>query len=92
MTARLHLVVKPRSSKEGFARDGTGVLVLKVNAPPVDGAANGRVVVVVAKALGLSKSQVLLVRGETSRHKELLIEGINEDELPGLLTHLLEQP
>jgi len=49
-------------------------LVVGVQAPPVEGAANIRLVEVMANWLGLGKSQIVVVKGWTSRHKTLAIE------------------
>ena len=48
-----------------------GVVQVKVRAKPQDGAANVAVAVLVAKALGISKSRCTLLRGATSREKVL---------------------
>jgi uncharacterized protein (TIGR00251 family) len=46
-------------------------LKIKVTAAPDKGAANAAVIEVLAKALGVAKSQVEILRGETSRQKQL---------------------
>lgn len=53
--------------------EGATELPVKVSSPPDKGQANQAVVQVVAKALGLPKSSVTLLKGETSRHKQLLV-------------------
>jgi uncharacterized protein (TIGR00251 family) len=85
--ARLVVVVKPRSSKEGVEKKGADVVV-RVRAPPVEGAANERVVEVVAEFLGVKKSAVRIVRGETAKHKELAIAGVDDDVLAERLARL----
>jgi uncharacterized protein YggU (UPF0235/DUF167 family) len=54
-------------------RDGR--LVVRVAAPPVAGAANAAVCELVAKAVGVPKSRVSVVRGARSRDKLVRIEG-----------------
>lgn len=77
---RLVVKVKPRSSREGI-RERAGVFEVAVNAAPVDGEATARVLVVVAAALGVRPSAVQLARGASSRHKELIVDGVSVDDV-----------
>jgi uncharacterized protein YggU (UPF0235/DUF167 family) len=57
------------------------VLVVRLAAPPVEGAANEALIAFLAAAFGVSKSAV---RGETalrSRHKRVRISGLTADEV-----------
>jgi uncharacterized protein YggU (UPF0235/DUF167 family) len=56
-----------------------GALVVRVNAPPVDGRANDALCSFVAKRLKIAPSRVTIVRGHTSRNKILSIEGVDID-------------
>jgi uncharacterized protein YggU (UPF0235/DUF167 family) len=58
----------------------TGSLVVAVNAPPVDGAANEAVVKAVAAALGLRPRRVTVVSGHTARTKVLALDVADGDE------------
>ena len=80
---RLAVRVTPNSSAdrvEDWAMDDAGRTYLKVRvrAVPEKGKANKAVEVVLAKALGLPKSAVRVVTGETSR-----IKGVDIDTEPG---------
>ena len=55
--------------------DGTAVLRLRVSAVPDKGKANAAVVALLAKALGVPKSAVSVVSGETSRLKTVAVIG-----------------
>ncbi len=55
--------------------DGRAVLRVRVSAVPDKGKANAAVVALIAKAIGVPKSAVQLVSGETARLKTLQIEG-----------------
>jgi uncharacterized protein (TIGR00251 family) len=55
--------------------DGQAVLRLRVAAVPDKGKANLAVIVLLARALGLPKSGIELVSGETARLKTLRIAG-----------------
>ena len=67
--ARFAVRVQPRSSRAGVDGEHDGALRVRVNAAPVDGAANAAVVEVLAKALGVPKRAVTIVGGATSRSK-----------------------
>ncbi len=71
--------VLPRSAKVNIVGSHQGALKIKLTAPPVGGAANKQCIQVLAKALGLPKSALSIVRGETSRIKQVCV-----------LTHALE--
>ncbi|MBX2855380.1 MAG: DUF167 domain-containing protein [Rhodobacteraceae bacterium] len=79
MAARVAIRVTPRAGRdvvEGWSVDAEGrpVLLLKVTAPPADGAANRAVLKLLAKSLGAPKSALRLLSGETSRHKRVEID------------------
>ncbi len=66
----------PHASKTEFAgRTETGEYRIRVQAPPVEGAANRELVRFLAQILGVAKSQVSIVRGVSSRKKLISIEG-----------------
>lgn len=71
---KLSVYVQPGAKKTGNAGMHDGRPKIRLNAPPVDGAANEELVRFVAKALGLSKSSVRLVSGHASRLKTLDID------------------
>lgn len=48
-------------------------LIAVVQAPPVEGAANERLILVLAGWLGVSKSQITVIKGWNSRYKTLEI-------------------
>lgn len=55
--------------------DGNVVLRVRVRAVPDKGKANAAVVALLAKALGIPKSDIALTSGETSRLKTLRLSG-----------------
>ena len=87
---KLGVRVTPRSSKPGIGEwktdpGGRPFLEVRVAAAPADGAANDEVVKLVAKALGIPKSSVRIVSGETSRLKRLELP-LEEAEVRALLS------
>lgn len=76
----LFVRVTPNSGRDAiegveFRDDGTAVLRLRVRAVPDKGKANAAVVALLAKALGVPKSAVGVVSGETARLKTLAVAG-----------------
>jgi len=65
--------VQPRASRLGFAGGHQQALKILLTAPPADGAANKQCIQVLAKALGLAKSAIAIVGGQTSRNKRIRI-------------------
>jgi hypothetical protein len=77
---RLAVRVTPRGgrdSADGWTHDEAGrpVLKLRVSAAATDGQANAAVTAFLAKALGVPKSAVRILRGESARVKQLEIDG-----------------
>ncbi len=78
MSAILAVRVMPRSSRPGLGgwragADGREELEIRVAEPPADGAANVAVVRLLAKALGISRSELSIISGSTGRHKRIAI-------------------
>ena len=76
MSVRLEIRVIPRASRNevGGMRDGR--LVVRVTAPPVDGAANEAVIEILAERLDIPKRSLRVVSGATSKSKTIEIEGL----------------
>lgn len=79
MTSMLAIRVTPRSSRPGIGEwktdpGGRHFLEVRVAAAPADGAANEEVVKLLAKALGIPKSNLLILSGHTARLKRLEVQ------------------
>ena len=72
--------IQPRASRTELAGILGAELKIKVTAPPVDSAANEALVAFLADTLDLPKRAVTLIRGQTSRHKVLRLEGLTLQE------------
>lgn len=74
----LAIRVTPRSAKAGIggwraAADGREELDVRVAEAPTDGAANEAVIRLLAKALGVSRSDLTIISGHGARHKRVAI-------------------
>jgi hypothetical protein len=77
--------VQPRAGRERIEGERAGSLLVKVNAPPVEGKANEAVCRLLARAAGVPARAVELVRGARSRDKVLRLDGIAADEMASRL-------
>lgn len=57
------------------------MILARVNEPPVDGRANKALIGLISRRLGIAKSRIGLVRGESSRKKVLEIEGMEPGQI-----------
>lgn len=67
--------VQPRASKCAIVGVHQQALKIRLTAPPVEGAANKQCIEVLAKALGLPKSQLSILGGHSHRLKQIEISG-----------------
>lgn len=70
------LFVQPRASKNSLCGLQGDELKVRLTSPPVEGAANKLCCTYFAKLLGVSKSSVTVLRGDKSRHKQIVVEGV----------------
>lgn len=75
MTLRVR--VQPRASRDGLGGVRAGALVVRLTAPPVEGAANAALLKLLGKALGLPPSALQLLRGQSGRDKLVLARGLD---------------
>lgn len=68
--------VQPRSSKNQVEGQANGSLKVKLNSPPVDGAANAALIDLLSKLLKIRKSAINIVSGEKSRNKRVFVQGV----------------
>ncbi len=71
----LRVRVIPRARRDELAGERDGRVLVRVTAPPVDGKANAAVCALLARAAGVPKSAVTVIRGEASRDKVVRIDG-----------------
>lgn len=76
----LLVYVQPKAKKNEIegVDEWRGRLKVKIKALPVEGKANKELVKFLSKLLG---AEVELVRGETSREKDVMVKGIKPEEV-----------
>lgn len=67
--AKFNCVTDSPLGRGGGAADGVGCLKVHTTTAPTDGKANAAVIAALAKHFGVPKSNIQLLRGETSRDK-----------------------
>jgi hypothetical protein len=72
----LELHVQPGAKITAAVGEHGGRLKLKIAAPAVDNKANAHLLAWLAAQLGVPKSTVRLVRGDTSRQKTVAVSGV----------------
>jgi uncharacterized protein (TIGR00251 family) len=72
----LKIKVDPRSSRRGISGVIGDTLKVKVNSPPVGGAANEELIAILSEKFCIRKSSIKIIRGHSSREKVIEIEGV----------------
>lgn len=75
---RVHLFIQPKSSKNEIVGPHNGEIKIKITAPPIDGRANEGLVEFLSDFFDIPKRNVILVKGDTGRHKTVDLLGIEE--------------
>ena len=83
--SRISIYVQPRAAKTMIAGMHDGCVKVRLAAPSVDGAANAALIELVAERLGLAKSRVHIVSGQTSRRKVVEADGVSAEQLAAAL-------
>ena len=73
--------VVPRAAKDEIVGWLEQALKVRVAAPPQDGRANRALEQLLAAALGLKKSAVVVAAGRSSALKRVAIEGLSREEI-----------
>ncbi len=73
----LRVRVQPRASRDAVSGERDGALVVRLTAPPVEGAANEALARFLGKALGVARSAVRVVSGARGRNKVVSVAGVD---------------
>ena len=83
--------VIPRSSKSAITGKRGDALLVRLKAPPVDGAANEALIEFLADTFKRPRRAVALLSGEKSRDKRISIEGLTDTEFTARLSDILNK-
>jgi uncharacterized protein len=81
--------VVTRASRTEIVGAHNGTLKIRIAAPPVDGAANEELIRALAKAFGVARSAVSLIRGQSSKLKVVTVEGGSIERLEEILDGII---
>ncbi|WNO61387.1 DUF167 family protein YggU [Rheinheimera sp. MMS21-TC3] len=84
---RLRLYLQPKSSRDQWVGLYNDAIKIAITAPPIDGKANQHLLKFLAKSFKVAKSDIVLEKGELSRHKMVVI--LSPKVLPPLIESLL---
>jgi uncharacterized protein (TIGR00251 family) len=85
--------VVARAGRSGLAGVRDNRLLVRLNAAPVDGAANAELIEVIASACDVPRRAVEIVKGERSRQKRVRVAGLDVATAEArLLRHATARP
>ena len=76
----VQLKISPNASKNAVSKDETGVKI-KLTAQPVEGKANKALIEFLSKQFQIPKTSIIILKGETSKDKTLLIKVSDSDKI-----------
>ena len=76
----LNLKISPNASKNALLKDETGIKV-KLTAQPIEGKANKALTEFLSKQFKVPKTSIMILKGETSKDKTLLIKTLDNDKI-----------
>lgn len=83
----IKLKISPNASKNEIIRNETEIKV-KITAQPIENKANKALIEFLSKKLKIAKSNIEIVKGETSKEKTLLFKNISSDKMVEIKTIL----
>jgi len=82
----IRLQIQPKAARSEVSGEYGDRLKIRIAAPPVDGAANEELIRFLKKQLGIPASKIHLLRGDSSRAKDVLIIGVSLTEVINTLS------
>ncbi len=75
----LAIYVQPRASRNGLVCIHDQAIKLALTSPPVDDAANKALITFFSSLFKVARQQVILHKGQQSRRKQVIIEGLSAE-------------
>jgi len=69
--------LQPRARGDEIVGERAGALLVRVNAPPLEGRANDALCRLLAKVAGVAPGRASVVRGASARDKVVRLEGVD---------------
>lgn len=89
--AVLTVRVQPRAKREGVVGLHGDALKVALRAPPVDGAANQALLVLLGEVCGVPPSSLVIVQGQTGRSKRVAFTTLDAETLRARLAAAKER-
>lgn len=80
----LSVKIIPKSSRNAIVGWEGEELKIRISAVPEKGEANAELISYLSEFLGIAKSKIEIISGQTSRHKRLIIKEINNEVISKL--------
>ncbi len=77
--------VVPRASMSEIIGEHDGALKVRIASPPVDGAANAELIKLFTKQFGISKGNIEIIGGQTSKSKQIRMRGLTAAQFEAVL-------
>jgi uncharacterized protein (TIGR00251 family) len=87
---KISVRVTPGASRNAVTAFRDGVWHVKVAAPPVEGKANERLIEFLSRTLGIRKSNLSVIKGQTSRSKLICVSGLAQKEITLRLSAVID--
>jgi uncharacterized protein (TIGR00251 family) len=90
MSSILYVKIKPGSFKDEISIDAEGNWIIKIKEKPIDGAANTYLIKFLSKEFKLSKSEITIEKGLSSRIKKIRLN-LTEEALERCLISIKDK-
>lgn len=76
----VQIKISPNASRNEIVKDETGIKI-KLTAQPIEGKANKALIEFLSKQFKIAKTSIIILKGETSKDKTLLIKVSESDKI-----------